>query len=408
MSPTRSPAGVVSSSERRSGNGSRKRVLILYVRAGAGHEHAARAVASAMQQIDPGAEPIVRDALDFSSKFLRAFYASTYNRMVARAPRVWGQLYHRSARAPIEGFRQELRTRITLWGCYGYLEAVRIFQPEAVLCTQFLPAEVFAFLRERGRVTVPVSCAITDFSVHPIWVYRGIDRYYVAADKVKEELVDTGVVSEDRIEVTGVPVDPKFSVRIPQAEARRAIGLDPDPGRLTVLLMGGGFGWGPIEGMLEVLLDLPEQVQVIAIAGRNERLRLRLAERVRGQEGRVKVYGFTDQVDLLLAGSDLILGKAGGLTSSESMARGVPMLVFQPIPGQEDRNCDFLQESGAAVRLHDLDELHYRLRHFLENPGHLAAMRERAASVGRPRAAFDVARSILHRLTPRAPGASMS
>ncbi len=377
------------------------------MRAGAGHERAARAVAGAMQQLDPNAEPIVRDALEFSSKFLRAFYASTYNRVVSRAPRMWGLFYHRSARAPIEGFRQELRTRITLWGCYGYLEAVRQFRPDAVLCTQFLPAEVFAFLRERGKVDIPVSCTITDFSIHPIWVYRGIDRYYVASEQVRGELIDTGVVAADRIEVTGVPIDPKFANRIPAAEARAALGLDPDPSRPTILMMGGGFGWGPIDGMFDVLLNLPERVQALVIAGKNDRLRARLAARSRGRESRIKIFGYTDQVDLLLAASDLLVGKAGGLTSSESMARGVPMMVFRPIPGQEDRNCDFLQESGAAVRVHDLDELHYRLHHFIDHPDHATAMREHAVSIGRPQSAFDVARSILRRLTPLGPGGSI-
>jgi processive 1,2-diacylglycerol beta-glucosyltransferase len=376
--------------------------MIFYVRAGAGHERAARAVEQAAQQLDPSAEVIAKDALEYASPFFRAFYASTYNRMAARLPRVWGFVYRRFERSPIEGFRQEVRTRLTLWNCRGYLDAIERHRPDAILCTQFLPAEVFAFLRERGRVRVPVACAITDYSIHPIWVYRGIDRYYVAADAVKEELEDTGVVPAERIEVTGVPIDPRFAIAMPAQDARKALGLDPDPARLTILLMGGGFGWGPIEGMLEVVRDLPGQVQALVIAGRNERLRKRLMDRARGHEDRIKVHGFTDQMDLFMAASDLIVGKSGGLTSSEAMARGLPMVVFRPIPGQEERNCDFLQENGAAVRAHDLDELHYRLRHFIAVPEHLVAMRSRAAMIGRPRSAFDVARSILGRLTPLA------
>ena len=368
------------------------------MRAGAGHERAARAVARAMEQLDPTTEPILQDALAYSSPVFKAFYASTYNRMVARAPRVWGFVYRRSARTPIEGFRQEIRTRLTLWHCRGYLEAVERLKPAAVLCTQFLPAEVYAFLRERGTLRVPVATAITDYSIHPIWVYRGMDRYYVGAEAVREELVDTGVVPAERVEVTGVPIDPRFAVSIPKDEARRTLGLDPDPSRPTVLLMGGGFGWGPLEGMLDVVLDLPERVQALVIAGRNERLRERLLARARGQEQRIQVHGFTDRVDLFLAASDVLVGKSGGLTSSEAMARGVPMVVVRPIPGQEERNCDFLQESGAAVRARDLDELHYRLRHLLENPDDLAQMRARALAVGRPRSAHAVASAVL-RLT---------
>ena len=402
MSRTHSPEAGGSSTERRWGEAPTKRILVFHVRAGAGHERAARAVERATQQIDPSAEVIVRDALDYGSPFFKAFYASTYNRMVARMPRVWGFVYRRSERTPIEGFRQELRTRLTLWNCRGYMEAVERHNPDAILCTQFLPAEVFAFLRERGRVRVPVACAITDYSIHPIWVYRGIDRYYVAADAVREELADTGVVPEERIEVTGVPIDPRFAITMPASDARRALGLDPDPSRMTILLMGGGFGWGPIEGMLEIVRELPASVQALVIAGRNEQLRKRLLHRSRGHEDRIKVHGFTDQMDLFMAASDLIVGKSGGLTSSEAMARGLPMVIFRPIPGQEERNCDFLQENGAALRTHDLDELHYRLRHFLAAPEHLLEMRARAAAIGRPRSAFEVARSILGRLTPLA------
>ena len=402
MSRTRSPEAGASSSERPRGENPSKRILILHVRAGAGHERAARAVERATQQLDPSAQVIVRDALEYASPLFKAFYASTYNRMVARLPRVWGFVYRRLEQTPYEGFRQEVRTRLTLWNCRGYLDAVERHRPDAILCTQFLPAEVFAFLRERGRVRVPVACAITDYSIHPIWVYRGIDRYYVAADAVKEELADTGVVPEDRIDVTGVPIDPRFAITMPPSDARKALGLDPDPSRLTILLMGGGFGWGPIEGMLEIVRGLPASVQALVIAGRNERLRKRLLERARGHEDRIKVHGFTDQMDLFMAASDLLVGKSGGLTSSEAMARGLPMVVFRPIPGQEERNCDFLQENGAALRAHDLDELHYRLRHFLSMPEHLVGMRARAAAIGRPRSAFDVARSILGRLTPLA------
>ncbi len=393
-SPTRSPAAGASSSERRGANPVSKRILILHVRAGAGHERAARAVAVAIERLAPGTATSVNDALDFSSRFLRTTYASSYNRVVARAPRVWGVVYKRTAH-PYDSWRQRLRTWLAVWGSPGYQAVIDHFRPEAILCTQFLPAEVLARWREKSKLQVPVATVITDFAIHPVWVYRGVDRYFVATESVREELIDTGLVPSERIDVTGVPIDPRFAVPIPKAEARRLLGLDPDPSRLTILLVGGGFGWGPLPGMLEVLLELPTSVQALVIAGKNDRLRARLHEMARGHGPRIQVHGFTDQMDLFMAASDLIVGKSGGLTSSEAMARGVPLLVYRPIPGQEERNCDFLQESGSAVRVHDLDELHYRLHHFLANPEHLERMRERAFAIGRPRSAFDVARKLL-------------
>ncbi|HEX7079367.1 MAG TPA: glycosyltransferase [Candidatus Eisenbacteria bacterium] len=374
-----------------------RRILLLHVRAGAGHEHAARAVAAALREIAPGTVTEVRDALEFSSHFLRATYASTYNRVLSRAPRVWGAVYKRSA-APFNSRHQRIRTRLAVWGSRGYKHIFRRFNPDAILCTQFLPAEVLGQWREEGRVTVPVATVITDYAIHPVWVHPGMDRYFVATDTVKEELIDTGEVSADRIEVTGVPIHPRFAIPIAQAEARRELGLDPDPARLTLLLMGGGFGWGPIEGMLETVLELPSSVQALVVAGRNEKLRERLAEMTRPHAARIRVHGFTDRVDLFLAASDVLISKSGGMTCSEAMARGVPMLVYRPIPGQEERNCSFLQEAGAAFRVHDLEELHYRVTHFLGRRDHLREMSERARGLGRPRSAYAVAEGMLARV----------
>ncbi len=393
-SQTRSPGAAGSSTESRAEAKMSKRILILHVRAGAGHERAARAVATALERLAPGATASVHDALDFSSRFLQTTYASSYNRVVARAPRVWGEVYKRTAH-PYDSWRQRLRTWLAVWGSPGYQAVIDRFQPDVILCTQFLPAEVLATWREKSKLAIPLATAITDYAIHPVWVYRGMDRYFVASESVREELADTGLVAPERIDVTGVPIDPRFAVPIPTGEARSLLGLDPDPSRLTLLLVGGGFGWGPLEGMLEVVLELPQSVQALVIAGRNEQLRVRVSERIRGHEERIKVHGFTDRMDLFMAASDLIVGKSGGLTSSEAMARGVPLLVFRPIPGQEERNCDFLQESGAAVRVHDLDELHYRLHHFIANPEHVEQMRARARAIGRPQSAFDVARKLL-------------
>jgi len=367
---------------------------MLHVRAGAGHERAARAVAAALGELRPGTIVDVRDALELSSRFLRTTYASAYNRVLARAPRVWGQVYKGTA-SPYDSFRQRMRTWLAVWGSPKYFEAIRRFEPDAILCTQFLPAEVLATWREEGKVQVPVATVITDFAIHPIWVHRGTDHYFVAAPTVKEELVDTGLVTEDRVTVSGIPIDPKFAIPIAAADARRDLELDPDPSRLTLLLMGGGYGWGPIETMLDVVLAMPARVQALVVAGRNEALRERLAARAAGVADRVKVHGYTNQVERFLAASDLILSKTGGLTVSESMAVGVPMVVFRPLPGQEERNCDFLQESGAGIRVHDFEELHFRLMHFFHDSGRLAEMKTRARQVGKPRSAFAVADRLL-------------
>ncbi|HZI89621.1 MAG TPA: glycosyltransferase, partial [Candidatus Polarisedimenticolia bacterium] len=350
------------------GSSSKKRVLILHVAAGVGHARAAYAVEAALREMDPSCEPVVRDALEFSSPLMRRFYASTYNQLVDRLPRVWEFFYRQVGRIPAMSRRQRLRSALMAANCRDFVAAVDRFGADMVLCTQFLPAEVYAWLRSRGDVKVPVFCVITDFYVHPIWVYPGIDHYFVAAEASAEELRATGVVSPDRIEITGVPIDPKFATSVGRENARRELGLDPDPRRLTLLLMGGGFGWGPMEAMMDVVLRLPESVQAVFVAGKNESLQEKLTARAAGHEARIKVHGFTDRVHVFLEAADVYVGKAGGLTCSEAMSRGVPVVAVRPIPGQEERNCDFMQEAGAGVRVHDLFDLHVKLSHFLDHP----------------------------------------
>ena len=142
---------------------SEPRVLILHVPAGAGHARVAHAVERALRVCEPRARTEVRDALEFSSPLFKAFYASSYNRVVSRIPRVWGYVYKRAERVPVRGFRQCFRVRFNYWNCRDYEHAAAALKPDVILCTQFLPAEVFAYLRERGRIRVPVTCAITDF-----------------------------------------------------------------------------------------------------------------------------------------------------------------------------------------------------------------------------------------------------
>src|SRR5436853_4351206 len=161
-----------------------------------------------------------------------------------------------------------------------------------------------------------------------------------------------------------------------------------------------------MDAMMDVVLRLPQSVQAVFVAGKNAALRGRLTQRAAGQEARIKVHGFTDRVHVFLEAADLYVGKAGGLTSSEAMARGVPVIAVRPIPGQEERNCDFMQEAGAGVRVHDLFDLRVKLEHFLANPADLERMKANARAVGRPDSAFRVASSVLRALTPKGDPAS--
>ena len=163
-----------------------------------------------------------------------------------------------------------------------------------------------------------------------------------------------------------------------------------------MLQLAGGFGVGPVEKLFCGLLELEKPLKIVVVAGRNEELKCRLQQLPTPERHRVHILGFTTEIDELMAVADLVVTKPGGLTTSETLARGAAMAVVNPIPGQESRNSDFLLENGAAVKINNLSTLTYKLNQLLADPARLAALKENARRLGRPQAAFDVARAALN------------
>jgi processive 1,2-diacylglycerol beta-glucosyltransferase len=372
--------------------GEARRILILHATAGAGHKRAAEALEQAFRAVDATSRVHALNTLAFSSRFFQRTYAQAYDTVVKRAPKVWGLLYWGSEREPFHRSTARARVRLDRFHLRRLERAIERFRPAAVVCTHFLPMEGLAPRAARGRLGAPLYCVITDFGVHPFWVYDGATGYFVATEEVKEELADWGVRSRT-IQVTGIPVDLKFAQRVPRAEARAGLGLEP--GRPVVLVMGGGNGVGPLHGLAEGLLGLPTAPQVAVLCGRNQALRRRLGDLERVAPGRVRAVGFTDDVDRWLDAADVNVTKAGGLTCSESLAKEVPMVIYRPTPGQEERNSRALTGAGAALRARAPEEVFELVERILSRPGVARGMRQACESLGRPEAALDIARRVL-------------
>jgi processive 1,2-diacylglycerol beta-glucosyltransferase len=165
--------------------------------------------------------------------------------------------------------------------------------------------------------------------------------------------------------------------------------------RPVVLQLAGGFGVGPIAKLFGSLLDIETPIQLIVITGRNEAAKSQLEAVTPPQRHAVKVLGFTDRIDELMAVADLVVSKPGGLTTSETLARGAVMVIVNPIPGQESRNSDFLLENGAAIKANNLGTLRYKVEQLLRDPARLAHLKANVAKLARPRSAYDVAEHAL-------------
>ena len=379
------------------GRTGRPRVAILHATAGSGHRSAAQALAAAIVRQSPGAAVREVDTLVFASRLYRSTYAASYNAMAARAPRLWGVLYHSWARAPVNRSTAPLRLALDRLNLRRLVRVTERESPDAIVCTHFLPVEALSPRRGHGHLRVPLFCVITDFVAHPFWAFPHVDRYFVASEEVAAQLAGHGVEGS-RIEVTGIPVDPRFARPIPREAARARLGLPA--GRPAVLVMGGGSGVGPLAELAERLAALPARPWVIVACGTNERLRLEVAALPSAREGggsppAIRAIGFTREVDVWLEACDLLVGKAGGLTCSEALVKGVPIVVFKPTPGQEVRNADYLQRHGAAANAGSVEVVASTVGHWLSDPAELGRRRSAARSLGRPAAAEAIARRVL-------------
>ncbi|HET9473703.1 MAG TPA: glycosyltransferase [Steroidobacteraceae bacterium] len=364
-----------------------RHILVLSVSAGAGHVRAAEAVCAAARASDPQVRATHLDLLTLVPKEFRKLYGEQYIKLVEKLPQLWSYLYSSSDRPSRDSLIGKLKRLVEKANTRKLDAEITRLAPNAILCTHFLPAELLSRERAAGRALPPVWVQVTDFDVHALWVHPHVDHYCVANDEVAFRLADRGV-PRDRIHVTGIPVMPQFSAPLERAACAHELGLSA--GKFTVLMMAGGAGVGSLDELAARLLRLPQDLQLVALAGRNADLLKRLQALARQFPGRLYPLGFTTTVERVMTATDLVVSKPGGLSVSECLAKGKPMLLVSPIPGQEERNADYLLEAGVAVKAIDAATLEFKLAQLLNAPSRLRAMGEAAHRIARPDAARDV------------------
>jgi processive 1,2-diacylglycerol beta-glucosyltransferase len=369
-----------------------KRILVFSASAGAGHVRAAEALEAAFRTAAPDAVVRHHDALQSTSSVFRRLYADAYLEMVNRTPEVLGWLYDRLD----EPWKNEkLRQAFERLNTRRLVKLMHEFEPDAIVCTHFLPGSLVSWLKSKEKIATKLAIVVTDFDVHAMWLSADADRYFVAIDETRAHLSSLGIDPE-KITVSGIPIDPKFAAEADARTERLRLGLDPD--RTTILVSAGGFGVGPVEHLVTALVRLENEAQVVVICGRNEELRERLRGVVAKTESRsvrIDLVGFTREMDAFMSAADLLVGKPGGLTTSEALAKGLAIVIVNPIPGQEERNSDHLLEQGAAIRANNLPAIGWKIDRLLADPGKLATMRARSRALGRPDAARTVAENVL-------------
>jgi len=366
-----------------------KRVCILTLSVGSGHLRASEVVQRALYD---GSDPIevkVLDALDLARPWFHWLYVDPYWWMLRNAPGLWRRLFERrqrkqhAATAPDWVFRR---------GCREVLGQIKNYAPHLVIVTEIGAAEIAALGRREGWFNAPILAVQTDFQTEPPWVQSEIDVTCVASEEARSQLIGWGVLP-NRVLLSGIPVDPAFALPYEKSDLMQALGLDAR--RPAVLVMGGGMGPAPLDKVIASLELSGAPMQVLAVAGHNREVRQRLELLRRRLAMDMHLFGWTDNIPELMAVSDLLITKPGGLTVAEALAAGLPMILTHPIPGPEERHVRFLEQKGVAVHADRLDEIPRLASQLLSLPENLQDMRRRAREWARPDAAHAVAQVAL-------------
>jgi processive 1,2-diacylglycerol beta-glucosyltransferase len=367
-------------------------IAIFSVSAGTGHVRAAEALIAAAAEKFPHISVVHLDLMSLVPPLFKTLYADSYLPLVERHPALWGYLYTQADKRKLDSGMDKLRVSLERLNLQKFKDAVDAIKPSAVICTHFLPAEIFSRWKRKRKFPRPVWVAITDFDVHMLWVHRFMSGYCTASEEVAFRLRDRGIDAAN-IHVTGIPIMPVFAGEYSRGECARQLGVDPL--KPTFLLMSGGAGMGGMIKVARRLLSINEDFQLLALAGRNVRLLSDLQRIALEHPNRMFPMGYTSTIERVMAASDLAITKSGGLTTSECLAMGLPMVVVSPIPGQEERNADFLLEQGAALKAYDESGLEFRIRALLRNPDKMKVLRENARRLGRANSAEAVLRLVL-------------
>ncbi|TCS81258.1 MGDG synthase family glycosyltransferase [Tepidibacillus fermentans] len=319
-----------------------KRILILSEAFGAGHTKAAEAIKEGIRIYQPTWQVEMIELGTWLRPTLSHWISEIYLKTIKYSPKLWGVLYKK-----VQNRTVKPHFELLLHFIYAkVMQLVREKQPDLIIATHPFPSAVISRLKRMG-IKIPLHVVITDYGAHGTWINEGVDYYYLSSFEMKEYFIRLGVPNE-RIFVTGLPTHPMFWKREEQSFIREKLGLANKP---TILFMGGGLGIGLDRGILDTLSDYRDKFQFLIVTGKNTKLYHQLQLHPLSHHPNIRIYPFVENVDELMDASDFIVTKPGGMTTAEAIAKSIPMILFNPIPGHEQENLDFIQQRKLGIAI---------------------------------------------------------
>jgi len=357
------------------------RIFVVYASAGAGHTKAAEAIYRHLKENLNGEDVRIIDALDKTTPLFRLSYTWGYPFLINHAVFLWELGFWLTFVRPLRRITRSIAALAGFFNSSKFIEFLIQENPDFIISTHFMTCEIAGNLKKNKKINSEVISVITDFGVHPFWVSAGTDLYVVASDFTRKQLSGEGV-SEGIIKVLGIPIDSKFLKQYERGALARGLGIDKD--KFTALVITGSFGLGPIEEIADLL---HRDVQLLVVCAKNQKLYKRLKDR---NYPNCRVYGFVDNVQELMAVSDVIITKPGGLTISEVLAMDLAPIFISAIPGQETENAKALESYGIGCSPKGIEELKYKVLDYKQNPDKLKEIRKKIAELTKLHASEEI------------------
>jgi processive 1,2-diacylglycerol beta-glucosyltransferase len=372
-----------------------KKILIFYGSYGGGHLSAAKSIRDYIEKNYSDSQVELVDCVEYVNKLFNKLTTKAYKDFSKNARWIWKHLYYDSE----SGSLSRICNTINRLMAIKLNRLIQEFQPDLIISTHPFSSQMCAILKEKGKLNCKVATILTDYAPHNQWLVKSefIDYYFVAQQGMVDDLVSRGV-NKDKIHVTGIPLSSRFLQSYNKQKILEDYGLTSD--KNTILFFAGGeFGFGKDKtfNRLKAIIDNLPNLQVVAVAGRNEKMKERFDELVKTTrtESNVKILSFTNQVPELMSVSDLVITKPGGLTTTESLASGLPLIIIDPLPGQEEENAEFIENSGAGIWVKDSDNIESILLDIFNSPTKLEDMKSKARLIAKKNSTQNIVETLL-------------
>ena len=371
-----------------------KKILILYAAYGGGHYSAAKSIKKCLDD-NFEVETEIIDCIEYINKVLNKITTEAYKEMARKAPNLWGKVYSNSQK----GMLGHVSSRTNKMMAIKLKNLIKEKNPDLVISTHPFSSQMVSYLRKKGKINCKLVTVLTDFAPHEQWLigHEYTDAFFVSNDNMEKYLCDYGI-EKDKIHVTGIPLSDRFFQKFDKTAIYSEFNLDPS--KPLILFFGGGeFGLGKDRTLqiLDALIHNLTTCQIVAISGKNKKMNQGFSQLVDSShsQDRVRILDYTNQVPELMSIATIVVTKPGGLTTSESLASDLPILVINPIPGQEEENAEFLEAHNVAVWLKKDDDPNKVIQDLFNNPEKLNEMKQNAKLLAKRNSTQDICKIIM-------------